>query len=99
MANLLIFICLVIGLYYSSPTPILTPYPKQKDIKPESELRFGYGMSLQYHGQMFHGSNHYNLLVGLNIPVLRILKYYTPAQDMYDSQLCEGNNEPSTQVW
>ena len=46
MANLLVFLYLVIGIYYSScyPLPALAPvvYPKQKEIKPESELRFGY---------------------------------------------------------
>ena len=99
MANLLIFLCLVVGVYYSSSTPIPTSYPKQKEIKPESELRFGYGMSFQYHGQMLHGLNRYNLLVGLEIPGLRIPNYYTPAQDVYNSQFCEGNNKPETQVW
>ena len=38
MANLLIILCLVIGLYYSNAVPIPTPYYKQKEIKPESEL-------------------------------------------------------------
>ena len=89
MANLLVFICLVIGIYYSNcnPLPVLAPvvYPKQKEIKPESELRFGYGISFQYHGQMIHGLNSYNLLIGLDIPDLRISEYYTPAQDMYNS--------------
>ena len=99
MANLLIFLCLVIGLYYSNFTPIPTSYPKQKEIKPECELRFGYGMSFQYHGQMLHRLNHYNLLVGLEIPDLRIPNYYTPAQNMYNSQFCEENNKPETQVW
>ena len=41
----------------------------------------------------------YNLLVGLEIPDLRIPEYYTPGQNMYNSQFCEGNNEPETQVW
>ena len=50
MANLHIILCLVIGLCYSNANPIPTSYPKQKEIKPESELRFGYGMSFQYHG-------------------------------------------------
>ena len=103
MANLLGFFCLVIGIYYSNCNPLpasaLVVYPKQKEIKPESELRFGYGMSFQYHGQMLHGLNRYNLLVGLEIPDLRIPEYYTPGQDMYNSQFCEGNNEPETQVW
>ena len=56
-------------------------------------------MSFQYHGQMLHGLNRYNLLVGLEIPDLRIPEYYTPGQNMYNSQFCEGNNEPETQVW
>ena len=103
MASLLVFLYLVIGICYSScyPLPALAPviYPKQKEIKPESELRFGYGMSFQYHGQMLHGLNRYNLLVGLEIPDLRIPEYYTPGQEMYNSQFCEGNNKPETQVW
>ena len=56
-------------------------------------------MSFQYHGQMLHGLNRYNLLVGLEIPDLRIPEYYTPGQEMYNSQFCEGNNKPETQVW
>ena len=55
-------------------------------------------MSFQYHRQMLHGLNHYNLLVGLEIPDLRISNY-TPAQDMYNYQFCEENNKPEIQVW
>ena len=79
MANLHIIIWLMIGLYHSNAIPIPTSYPKQKEIKPESELRFCYGMSFQYHGQMLHGLNCYNLLVGLEIPDLRIPNYYIPS--------------------
>ena len=99
MANLHFILGLVIGLYHSNAIPIPTSHPEQKEIKPESELRLGYGMSFQYHGQMLHGLNHYNLLVGLEIPDLRIPNYYTPAQDMYGYELCEENNKPETQVW
>ena len=99
MANLHIILCLVINLYYSNAIPIPTSYPNLKEIKPESELIFGYGMSFQYHGQMLHGLNHYNLLVGLEIPDLRISNYYTPTQDMYGYEFCEENNKPETQVW
>ena len=99
MANLHFILCLVIGLYHSNAIPIPTSHPEQKEIKPESELRFGYGMSFQYHGQMLHGLNCYNLLVGLEIPDLRIPNYYTPAQDMCGYELCEENNKPETQVW
>ena len=99
MANLLIFLWLMVGLYYSSPSPIPTQAPKQKENKPESELRFGYGMSFQYHGQMLHGLNHYNLLIGLEIPDLRIPNYYTPAETMFQGQFCESNNKPESKVW
>ena len=99
MANLHFILCLAIGLYHSNAIPIPTSYPELKEIKPESELRFGYGMSFQYHGRMLHGLNCYNLLVGLEIPDLRIPNYYTPAQDMYSYELCEENNKPETQVW
>ena len=64
MANLHFILCLVIGLHHNNAIPIPTSHPEQKEIKPESELRFGYGMSFQYHGQMLHGLNRYNLLVG-----------------------------------
>ena len=99
MASLHIILCLVIGIYHSNSIPIPTSHFKQKEIKPESELRFGYGMSFQYHGQMLHGLNCYNLLVGLEIPDLIIPNYYTPTQDMYSYELCEANNKPETQVW
>ena len=56
-------------------------------------------MSFQCHGQMLHGLNCYNLLVGLEIPDLRIPTYYTPTQDMYGYLFCEENNKPETQVW
>ena len=59
MANLLVFLCLVIGIYYSScySLPALAPvvYPKQKEIKPESELRFGYGTHSNTMGKCFMG--------------------------------------------
>ena len=28
-----------------------------KEIEPKSEIRFGSGMSFEYHGQMLHGLN------------------------------------------
>ena len=46
MANLHFILYLVIGL--SNANPIPTSYPELKEIKPESELRFGYGMSFCY---------------------------------------------------
>ena len=83
MATLLIFLWLVVGFFYSSPSPAPIKNPRQKEIKPESEPRFGYGMSFLYHGQMLHGLNHYNFLIGLEIPDLRIPNYYTPAETIF----------------
>ena len=99
MATLLVFLWLVVGLYYCSPSPVPIQSPKQKEIKPESELRFGCGMSFQYHGQMLHGLNRYNLLIGLEIPDLRIPNYYTPAETMFQGQFCKSNNKPESKVW
>ena len=44
-----------------------------KEIEPKSEIRFGWGMSFEYHGQMLHGLNRYYLMVGIHIPELRIV--------------------------
>ena len=51
-----------------------------KDIEPKSEIRFGWGMSFEYHGQMLHGLNRYYLMVGIHIPELRMARYYTPME-------------------
>ena len=39
--------------------------------KPESEIRFGWGMSYNYIGQLQHNLNKYDLIVGLEIPDFR----------------------------
>ena len=36
-----------------------------KEIEPKSEIRFGWGISFEYHGQMLHGLNRYYLMVGI----------------------------------
>ena len=46
--------------------------------KPESEFRFGWGLSYNYIGQMHHNLNKYDLVVGLEIPDFRVLPYYKP---------------------
>ena len=45
--------------------------------KPESEIRFGWGMSYNYIGQIHHNLNKYDVVVGLEIPDFRI-PYYQP---------------------
>ena len=46
--------------------------------KPESEIRFGWGMSYNYIGQMHHNLNKYDVEVGLEIPDFRVIPYYQP---------------------
>ena len=38
--------------------------------KPESEIRFGWGISYNYIGQMHHNLNKYDVVVGFEIPTL-----------------------------
>ena len=46
--------------------------------KPESEIRFGWGLSYNYIGQMHHNLNKYDVIVSLEIPDFRIIPYYKP---------------------
>ena len=46
--------------------------------KPESEIRFGWGLSYNYIGQMHHNLNKYDVIVGLEIPDFRVIPYYKP---------------------
>ena len=46
--------------------------------KPESEIRFGWGLSYNYIGQMHHNLNKYDVIVGLEIPDFRVIPYYQP---------------------
>ena len=46
--------------------------------KPESEIRFGWGISYNYIGQMHHNLNKYDVVVGLEIPDFRVIPHYQP---------------------
>ena len=46
--------------------------------KPESEIRFGWGISYNYIGQMHQNLNKYDVVVGLEIPDFRVIPYYKP---------------------
>ena len=76
--------------------------------KPESEIRFGWGISYNYIGQLHHNLNKYDVVVGLEIPDFRTVAYYAPIST--DSQYCRkwydqfNSNtkvlyETCTQVW
>ena len=55
--------------------------------KPESEIRFGWGISYNYIGQLHHNLNKYDVVVGLEIPDFRTVTYYTPIST--DPQYCK----------
>ena len=76
--------------------------------KPESEIRFGWGMSYNYIGKLHHNLNKYDLVVGEEIPDFRTVSYYTPFST--DQHYCKKwddtfnvNNrvlhETCTKVW
>ena len=67
-----------------------------KEIEPKSEIRFGWGMSFEYHGQMLHGLNQYYLIVGIHIPELRMARYHTPMER--DRNFCNQFNTTEAQT-
>ena len=46
--------------------------------KPKSQIRFGYGLKFGYKGAVLHGLNRYNLMVGLEIPDIRLAQFFRP---------------------
>ena len=76
--------------------------------KPESEIRFGWGISYNYIGQLYHNLNKYDVVVGLEIPDFRTVAYYTPistspqyCKRWYDEFIDNTRvlYETCTQVW
>ena len=46
--------------------------------KPQSEIRFGWGLSYNYIGQVQHNLEKYDVVVGLEIPDFRTISYHAP---------------------
>ena len=55
--------------------------------KPQSEIRFGWGLSYNYIGQLQHNLDKYDVIVGLEIPDFRTVSYYAPFTS--DPNYCE----------
>ena len=55
--------------------------------KPQSEIRFGWGLSYNYIGQLQHNLDKYDVVVGLEIPDFRTVSYYAPFTT--DPNYCE----------
>ena len=50
----------------------------KKFPKPQSEIRFGWGLSYNYICQVQHKVDKYDVVVGLVIPDFRTISYYAP---------------------
>ena len=62
------------------------------DEKPKSQLRFGYGLKFGFKGAALHGLNRYNVIVGIDIPDIRIAQFFKPR--VPDQEYCERFNHP-----
>ena len=60
--------------------------------KTKSQIRFGYGLKFGYKGAGLHGLNRYNLMVGLEIPDIRMAQFFRP--QIPDQEFCERYNHP-----
>ena len=60
--------------------------------KPKSQIRFGYGLKFGYKGAAFHGLNRYNLMVGIEIPDIRLAQFFRP--QIPDQAFCERYSHP-----
>ena len=60
--------------------------------KPKSQLRFGYGLKFGFKGAALHGLNRYNVMVGIEIPDIRIAQFFRPK--VPDQEYCERYNHP-----
>ena len=64
-------------------------FPKEK---PKSQIRFGYGLKFGFRGAALHGLNRYNVVVGIDIPDIRIAQFFKPR--VPDQEYCERYNHP-----
>ena len=48
------------------------------ELERKSVIKFGWGMMFDYYGQMLHGLNKYNLIVGVRVPQMRDLNLNIP---------------------
>ena len=47
-------------------------------LEKKSVIKFGWGMMFDYYGQMLHGLNKYNLIVGVKVPTVSDLNLQIP---------------------
>ena len=59
--------------------------------KPQSEIRFGWGLSYNFIGQLQHNLDKYDVVVGLEIPDFRTVSYY--ASFTTDPHYCKQSED------
>ena len=70
-----------------------------RNIVPQSMINYGYGLMYDYSGQVLHGLNRYNLIVGLEIPDLRHPIGLDLIEDEHDAEACKtAFDKPQTKV-
>ena len=58
---------------------LLNPTNSQEiQLEKKSVINFGWGMMFDYYGQMLHGLNKYNLIVGVKVPTVSDLNLQIP---------------------
>ena len=58
---------------------LLNPANSQDiQLEKKSVIKFGWGMMFDYYGQMLHGLNKYNLIVGVKVPTVSDLNLQIP---------------------
>ena len=57
------------------------------ELEKKSVIKFGWGMMFDYYGQMLHGLNKYNLIVGVEIPTMEELNLEVPY--MFQPSICQ----------
>ena len=58
---------------------LLNPTNSQEiQLEKKSVIKFGWGMMFDYYGQMLHGLNKYNLIVGVKVPTVSDLNLQIP---------------------
>ena len=80
---------------------LLTIVPLRKtdqEITPQSTIHYGYGLMYDYSGQVLHGLNRYNLMVGIDIPDLRHPEGVDAILSEHEDASCDQLDKDQTKI-
>ena len=80
---------------------LLTIVPLRKtdqEITPQSTIHYGYGLMYDYSGQVLHGLNRYNLMVGIDIPDLRHPEGVDAILSEHEDANCDQLDKDQTKI-